>query len=429
MSSYNIDTNDYEYKISSNNNLDSTISALKSRLFDLEQQEKDHNALKQKLSQLKKQFQMLTQTKGKLEQELKQKDDSYNQRICNLRSENENLQLSYNEKLSLNKKLFTENDALEKEIEEKDNELNELRNKLKDLNNQFGQSLSDKGDLENQVQKLKNIKQAQINDINKLTKENKNLSAIVNDQDKKLQNFQDEIALMENQSQENNLNINNMNIQLRSLMDDISNTQNVLNKNNLDNKNLDEKINDLNTQCENLKCENTDINNTILKERALRCDKQRQNENLNEIINDHEMQLNDLNDKYHTLNMMYSQANNDNKNSQIDNGKLKEHIMVLTQQNQKLLGELENVKEQDLRLKNLLSRKDQSSMILNGVHGCIEQSNVCLEKNEKEQIYCGNSININNDINNNLMNSTSSKGNYRCNSPQQRYTYISKNEN
>ena len=177
MSSYNIEPGDYELKIS-DKGLDSTISNLKSRLFDLDQQEKDHNALKAKLSQLRNQFQLLTSTKNKLEQELKQKDDTYNQRICNLRSENENLQLSYNEKLSLNKKLFTENDLLEKEIEDRDNELNELRNKLNDLNNNFNQSLADKGDMENQVAKLKAIKASQLNDINKLTKENKNLSQI-----------------------------------------------------------------------------------------------------------------------------------------------------------------------------------------------------------------------------------------------------------
>jgi chromosome segregation ATPase len=413
MSSYNIEPGDYD------KGLDSTISNLKSRLFDLEQQEKDHNALKAKLSQLRSQFQLLTSTKNKLEQELKQKDDTYNQRICNLRSENENLQLGYNEKLSLNKKLFTENDLLEKEIEDRDNELNELRNKLNDLNNNFNQSLADKGDMENQVAKLKAIKAAQLNDINKLTKENKNLSQIVADQDKKLQKAQEDIAAMENQSQENDINIQNLNIKLRSLMDDIANTQTALNKNNLDNRNLDDKLNDLNNQCENLKCENADLNNNILKEKSLVADKQRQNDNLNAIITEHEMQLNDLSDKYNTLNAMYSQATNDSKNSQIENGKLKEHIMLLTQQNQKLLGELENVKDQDLRMKTLISRKEQSSAILRNVHGCIEQATICLEKIENDNINCGR---------NNLMNSTASTGKYRSSSPPVRYTYVSKNE-
>ena len=162
MSTYTLENHDYEVKNSSNG-MDSTISNLKTRLFDLEQQEKDYNALSQKLAQLKKEYSILLNLKNKLEQELKQKDEAYNQRIVNLRGENENLQLSYNEKLALNKKLFTENDALEKEIEARDAELKDLKNKLRNLNNQLSQSLIDKGDLENQVQKLKNIKNSQIN--------------------------------------------------------------------------------------------------------------------------------------------------------------------------------------------------------------------------------------------------------------------------
>ena len=411
---YNLESGSYEIKISTNG-IDSTISNLKSRLFDLEQQEKDHNALAQKLAQLKKDFQILTSTKNKLEQELKQKDDSYNQRINSLRSDNENLQLSYNEKLALNKKLFTENDALEKEIEQRDNELNDLRNKLKDMNNQLGQSLVDKGDLENQVQKLKAIKNSQLNDINKLTKENKNLSEIITDQDKKLQRAQDEIALMNNKSNENDADIQNLNIKLRGLMDDISNTQNVLNRNNGENRDLDEKLCELNNQCENLKCENANLNSNIIKEKALRADKEKQNQNLNNIINEHENQINDLNNKYNSLNAMYSMTTSDNKNSQIQNNKLKEHIMILTQQNQKLLDELDCVKDQDLKMKNLLSRKDQSSMILRGVYDCIQQGTMCLEKIESDPIGY-------------------SRGNLRSNSPKEkirsnspRYTYQNNN--
>ena len=414
-SNFNIESPSYEKKIS-NNGIDSTISSLKSRLFDLEQQEKDRNALAQKLAQLKKEFQLLSLTKDRLEQELKQKDDSYNQQINSLRNDNENLQLSYNEKLALNKKLFTENDALEKEIEARDGEINDLKGKLKDMNNQLGQSLVDKGDLENQVQKLKAIKNSQINDINKLTKENKNLSEIITDQDKRLQRAQEEIALMNNKSDENDADIQNLNIKLRGLMDDISTTQNSLNKNNLDNVNLDEKLGELNAQCENLKCENANLNDNILREKALTADKERQNQNLNNIINEHENQINDLNNKYNNLNAMYDLATNDSKNSQIQNDKLKGHIMILTQQNQKLLDELDDVKCQDLRMQTLLSRKQQSSMILRGVHGCIQQGNLCLEKIENDPIGYARG---------NLRNNSKEK--FRSSSP--RYNYISQNEN
>jgi chromosome segregation ATPase len=317
--------------------------------------------------------------------------------------------------MALNTKLFTENDALEKEIEQRDNELNDLRNKLKDMNNQLGQSLVDKGDLENQVQKLKAIKNSQLNDINKLTKENKNLSETITDQDKKLQRAQDEIALMNNKSNENDADIQNLNIKLRGLMDDISNTQNVLNRNNGENRDLDEKLCELNNQCENLKCENANLNSNIIKEKALRADKEKQNQNLNNIINEHENQINDLNNKYNSLNAMYSMTTSDNKNSQIQNNKLKEHIMILTQQNQKLLDELDCVKDQDLKMKNLLSRKDQSSMILRGVYDCIQQGTMCLEKIESDPIGY-------------------SRGNLRSNSPKEkirsnspRYTYQNNN--
>ena len=421
MSTYTLENNDYETKISSNG-MDSTISNLKTRLFDLEQQEKDYNALSQKLAQRKRESEILSNLKNKLEQELKQKDDAYNQRIVNLRGENENLQISYNEKLSLNKKLFTENDALEKEIEARNAELNDLKNKLRNLNNELGQNLADKGDLENQVQKLRNINNSQLNEINKLTNENKNLNNIVNDQDKRLQRAQEEIAILNNKSNENDMDIQNLNGKLRNLVDDINNTQNALNKSNLENRDLDDKIRNLECQCSNLKCDNNNLNNNVLKEKALRGEKERQNQHLNEVINDHDNQISDLENKYTTITSLYKQVSEDSKDYQVKNDKLKEHIMLLTQQNQKLINELEKVKDQDLRMKSLLGRKDQSSMILRGVHGCIEQATITLGKVENDPLGCCN----------NLRNSgerirVHSSEHYRSGSPR-RYNYISKDD-
>ena len=420
---YNLESNDYEIKMSSNG-MDSTISNLKTKLFDLEQQEKDYDALRQKLEQLKKDHSILSKTKNKLEQELKQRDDSYNQRIANLRGENENLQLSYNEKLALNKKLFTENDELEKEIEARDAEIEDLKNKLRNLNNQLNQSLGDKGDLENQVQKLKNIKNSQLNEINKLTNENKNLNNIVNDQNKRLQQAQEDIDMLNNKSNQNQMDIQNLDGKLRNLIDDINNTQNALNKNNLENRDLDDRIRNLECQCNNLKCENNNLNNNIIKEKALRGEKERQNQQITDAINDHDNQIGDLENKYNTITSLYEQVSTDSKMFQNNNDKLKQHIMLLTQQNQKLLGELEKVKDQDMRIKTLLSRKDQSCMLLRGVQSCIEQATVSLEKVESDPL--GYSCN-------NLRNSgerervrVNSSEHYRSSSPT--YSYMRKED-
>jgi chromosome segregation ATPase len=418
---YNLESNDYEIKMSSNG-MDSTISNLKTRLFDLEQQEKDYDALRQKLEQLKKDHSILSKTKNKLEQELKQRDDSYNQRIANLRGENENLQLSYNEKLALNKKLFTENDELEKEIEARDAEIEDLKNKLRNMNNHLNQSLGDKGDLENQVQKLKNIKNSQLNEINKLTNENKNLNNIVEDQNKRLQQAQEDIDMLNNKSNQNEMDIQNLDGKLRNLIDDINNTQNALNKNNLENRDLDDRIRNLECQCNNLKCENNNLNNNILKEKALRGERERQNQQLNDAINDHDNQICDLENKYNTITSLYEQVTADSKMFQKNNENLKQHIMLLTQQNQKLLGELEKVKDQDMRIKTLLSRKEQSCMLLRGVQSCIEQATICLEKAENDPLgYSCNNLRNSGEIERVRLNSSE---HYRGSSPT--YSYMRK---
>ena len=199
--------------------------------------------------------------------------------------------------------------------------------------------------------------------------------------------------MLNNKSKENDMDIQNLNDKLRNLVDDINNTQNALNKNNLDNRDLDDKIRNLECQCANLKCENNNLNNNILKEKALRGEKERQNQHLNDCINNNDNQIMDLENKYNKTTSLYEQVSLDSKNYQVSNDKLKQHIMLLTQQNQKLLCELEKVKAQDMRMKTLLSRKDQSCLLLRGVQNCIEQSTICLRKIENDPLgYCCNNL-------------------------------------
>ena len=166
---------------------------------------------------------------------------------------------------------------------------------------------------------------------------------------------------------------------------------NILDKNNVENRDLNGRIKNLECQSANLKFENDNLNNCILKEKACRGQRERENQQLNDAINDHENQINDLTGKFNIVKESFTQASDDSKNFQTKNGKLKEHIMLLTRQNQKLLGELENVKDQDMRLKTLLSRKDKSCMILKGVKSCIESSKNNMEKTERNPMsYCDN---------------------------------------
>ena len=378
------------------NQRDLMISGLKSRLFDLEQQEKDNNYLCQKFNQLKRDYCLLCNMKNKLEQEIEDKDQEYNKNIDELCNKNENLKKEYNDKLAANKKLFKDNDDLEKEIEAKDDEIDRLKKKLKKLNNQLNNGIDDEGDLEDDVKKLKAATDSQAKEINRLKDDNKNLNDIANDQQRRLNKIEDEIANFRRKSDENDMDIDNLNNKLRDIINYTNGIQSELDKNNADNKLLKEKIKDGLTQCKTFSHDNVFLNNNILKERALRSDKERQNDCLNGSICESDNCINYLSDKYNMVTSLFNQATNESKCFQANNDRLKDHLILSTQQNQELLGELEDVKEQDLVLKTMVERDNiRSCRLLNEVQNSIDQDNAYLNNIEKNTLnsYCsrGNS--------------------------------------
>ena len=114
---------------------DMLISQLKAHIFELELREKDYNILKERFNQLQHDIAQLNDCKLQLECEKKLKDDNFNKSICQLEGENESLQLSFNEKLNTNKSIFSENNALGKEIELKDVEIKHSYEKYAFLKN------------------------------------------------------------------------------------------------------------------------------------------------------------------------------------------------------------------------------------------------------------------------------------------------------
>ena len=71
--------------------------------------------------------------KNQLECEKKARDCHFNQNINQLENENQSLQIGFNEKLSNNKTIFTENNVLGKQIEFKGVEICQLNAKINDL--------------------------------------------------------------------------------------------------------------------------------------------------------------------------------------------------------------------------------------------------------------------------------------------------------
>ena len=364
---------DYEVKVGDKEK-DMLIAQLNTHIQDLEQQEKNYDLLNQKFRQLQNEYSLLKDNKLRLEYELKQRDEAYNKKICDLRGENENLQLGFNEKITVGKKLLSDNDVLGKQLDMKNAEICDLNNKINDLSAQLQLGLDDKNCLEQKVQELTEVKNNQKVEIDQLFEDNKKLSQIRQEQERNLKiGEQDKLNLV-SKINENNCEINNLNDKLRNQINSIEQLQNKLDNSTALNCNLQNTIKDFERQISNFKNDNDNLKNNLLKEKAIRDDEEKRNEELGQMINDRERRIGLLNQEFEQGKRIHQQITSDNDAFQLENDKLKGHIQVLTCQNQKLIEELENVLAQDENMNGPLSRRDKISALLRNNKMTLDQS-------------------------------------------------------
>ena len=398
---------EYEVKVG-NKEKDMLIAQLNAHIQELEQQEKDYDLLNQKFRQLQNEYSLLKDNKLRLEYELKQRDEAYNKRICDLRGENENLQLGFNEKISVGKKLLSDNDVLGKQLDMKNAEICDLNNKINDLSAQLRAGLNDKNCLEQKVQELTDDKNNQKIEIDKLFEDNKKLSQIRQEQERNLKIGEQDRLNLASKISENNCEINNLNDKLRNHMNNIDQLQNKLDNSTALNCNLQNTIKDFERQINNFRCDNDNLKNNLLKEKTIRADEEKKNEELSQMINDRDRKIGLLNQEYEQGKRIHQQISCDNNGFQIENDKLKSHIQVLTCQNQKLIGELENVLAQDEKMNGPLSRRDKIAVLLRNNKMTLDQSANTLN----EFISCGGNKDMGNFSSNNYKNRSSSPGGF-----------------
>ena len=359
---------------------DILISQLKAHIFELELREKDYNILLDRYNQLQHDVACLNDCKNKLECEKKLKDDSFNQSINQLQGENENLQLSLNEKLTSNKNIFTENNVLGKQIEMKNVEICQLNAKINDLNCQLQQNSEDRCNLQKTIDGLNDIKANQGVKIAKLAEDNKTLKDICNNQDCCLKAGAQERAKLNTELEAKNNEIQNLNCQIGQRVNDENNLQNQLNKLNATNAQLQNHIKDQEAQVNGLKCENSNLNSNLIKETQVRVSENQKNNQLTNILNDRDKKIDLLNHDIATIKLMQQNASDRNCLLQDENSKLRNHIMVLTDLNQTLINEIDNVICEDEKMKCILDRKERINNVLNNNRCSIDQSLNCLDQ-------------------------------------------------
>jgi len=312
------------------------ISQLKAHIFELEQHEKDYDNLNHKYRGLQNEAALLNEEKLRLEYELKQRTENLSKQISDLRAENENLQLNLNEKMAMNKKLYNDNGNLIKNLEHRNAENQDLRDRLDDYAAQNSKLSDEKATLERIIRELNEVKASQKIEITKLLEDNRNLSKICQDQDKQIKHLDSERIKYLSRNDELNFEVKNLNGKLKSKEENLNYTQRQLEEAKGSNYKLTQTLKDYEKQIDLQRSEIASLNSANQKERAGRLDGEKSNEHLQILLNERDREISRLVNDLETSRALNQRVTEDKLKSNSDNERLKNHIIILTEQNEKV---------------------------------------------------------------------------------------------
>ena len=184
------------------NTKEKKISELSSKIDLLKQRSKDYDSLYNEYKFLLNEFLALKKSKERLENEIQKNEFDFNDKIISLKEENKKLQLSFNEKTFDAKKLFNENNLIERELPLKEEEIKNLKENLNDIYYQCNKIDENKNNLINITQNLNKEILNQKEQIIKLKEDNICLTKICQENEQKIKQGQNEIKILYNQLDE-----------------------------------------------------------------------------------------------------------------------------------------------------------------------------------------------------------------------------------
>ena len=329
------------------------ISQLKSQLVQLEEDDKAYNDLLQKYRQLQNEYQLINEAKLHLEYELKQKNETTNKILNDLKCQNMDLTNELNEKNTIYKKLYADNTNLFRNLEDRKKENENFIRTVADNENMINHISQDKAQCEHDAMILNDTSKKNENDIQNLCSQLDSLK-------------------LRSKSQNDELNAKNieMNNNQKCLNEIKSDNANLNNKINLKNSSLDtiqkqlaianKSIVDLQNELSNLEkdhlrgkdqLENLKVN--FQNEHGKRIQAENDNVRLEGILKDRDDTLNRLTCVNEALKSDRDKLTATKSKLLNDVEKYKNHILILTQQTEKLTDELQRIIDEDAALYNL----------------------------------------------------------------------------
>ena len=335
------------------------ISQLKSQLVQLDEEDKIYNELFQKYQKLQNEYQLMNDAKLHLEYELKQKCENSNKVLQDLQSQNEDLTNELKEKNCIYEKLYADNTNLLKNLEERKLENENFcktateNDKIIDLLNQ------EKNKCEKDAMMLDNTTKKNENEINILCNKLEELKLKNASQNDELN--RKNIELNDNQKILNDLKSTNdsLNSQINlknGALNTIQNQLNIANKSILELQNeLDNLKQSYNLGKDELKKQQIEYQNVHNK----RLEAEDDNVKLESILKERDDTLNKLVCVNEALKSDKEKLINGKNKLLADVERYKNHIIILTEQTEKLTKELERIIEEDNELYNLNNNQIQ----------------------------------------------------------------------
>ena len=329
------------------------ISQLKSQLVQLEEDDKAYDDLLQKYRQLQNEYQLINEAKLHLEYELRQKNETTNKILNDLKAQNMDLTNELNEKENIYKKLYADNTNLLRNLEDRKKENENFCKVIEENENMINHISQDKAQCEHDAMVLNETSKKNENDIQNLCSQLDNLklkSRSQNDElaKKNLEMNNNQKCLNEVKNDNANLN-NQINLKISSL-------ETIQKQLSIANQSIVEMQNELNNleKSHSLglnQLENVKIN--YKNEREKRVQAENDNVRLEGILKDREDNLNKLSSLNGQLKSDRDQLLLTKNKLISDLDKYKNHIMILTEQTEKLTDELQRIIDEDSELYNL----------------------------------------------------------------------------
>ena len=329
------------------------ICQLKSQLIQLEEDDKAYNDLLNRYRQLQNDFQMMNDAKLHLEYELKQKNENTNKVLNDLKSQNVDLTNELAEKNSIYEKLFADKTNLLSNLDERNkehdsfaqtamnndriiNELNQAKNKCENdaliLDNTTKKNADDINNLCNRLNSLKIKNGSQKDELNRQNIE-------INNNTKSLNDVKSTNVNLNNQINVKHSNLDSLQAQLNLANKSIVDLQN-------DIQNLDQTLNIGKDQLNKLQF---DLQNQHIK----RMQVEDENNKLEAVLKDRDDTIKRLTCLQESLKSDNDKLINGKNKLLLDIDMYKNHIMVLTEQTEKLNNELEKIINEDKDIYNL----------------------------------------------------------------------------